>query len=237
MQDDESKIEDQPIVTEPVAEVTPSPEPQPEQVSEVPVVEPIPEPVIEPTPPEQITEPTPEPQTPPPTPEPEPTPIVEPTPPVAPETPPVASVPLQPPTVEQVTPEPVPPIEPTPEQPKEEPVVASPTPQSPEPAVGKDGIPQKVLDLTPAELDAARRLWITKNIHSLQKLSTKARHTRKLDLLNEVESFVHANAPVKLSKVAYELNISEPKASDYLRILVKTGRIKAQGQTTSRRYS
>lgn len=234
MQDDDSKDKDQPITPEPVAEVPPSPEPQPEQVIEAPVAEPVPEPVPDPIAPEPAPEPIPEPQTLPPTPEPELTPIVVSTPP-QPETPPVASVPLQPPTVEQVTPEPVPPIEPTPEQPKEEPVVVPPP--TPEPAVGRDGIPQKVLDLSPQELDAARRLWITKNIHSLQKLSTKARHTRKLDLLNEVESFVHANAPVKLSKVAYELNISEPKASDYLRILVKTGRIKAQGQTTSRRYS
>ena len=238
MQDDATKLEDQPLATKPVVEaVQPQPEPQPEQVIEPPVVEVAPEPTPEPIP---------EPQTPPPTPEPEPAPMADPTPPVVEETPPVVSAPSEPPTPDPVvaepvkpaepTPEPVPPIELTPEPPKEEPVAVAPPPPNPEPAVGKDGIPQKVLDLSPQELDAARRLWITNNIHSLQKLSTKARHTRKLDLLNQVESFVHANAPVKLSKVAYELNISEPKASDYLRILVKSGRIKATGQTTSRRY-
>lgn len=237
MQDDESKIEDQPIVTEPVAEVTPSPEPQPEQVSEVPVVEPIPEPVIEPTPPEQITEPTPEPQTPPPTPEPEPTPIVEPTPPVAPETPPVASVPLQPPTVEQVTPEPVPPIEPTPEQPKEEPVVASPTPQSPEPAVVKDGIPQKVLDLTPEELDAARRLWASQTIHDTQKKSVQARKDRVEQNMQRVEHFVKKYGPTTVRTVGLELGMSTRSASSYLIDLSKKGKIQATGQTTTRRYS
>ncbi len=225
MQDDESKVEDQPIAPGPIAEVVPpTPEPQPEQVVEPPVAEVTPEPVPEPIP---------EPQTPPPTLEPDKTPPPETAeaspPPEAPKPDPVVAEPAQP---VETTPEP---SKPTTEPSKEVPAVAPP-PTNLEPAVGKSGIPQKVLDLTPAELDAARRLWITKNIHSLQKLSTKARHTRRLDLLNEVESFVHANAPVKLSKVAYELNISEPKASDYLRILVKTGRIKATGQTTSRRY-
>ena len=51
MQDDESKIEDQPIAPEPVAEVVPpSPEPQPEQVTEPPAVEVTPEPVPKPIP-------------------------------------------------------------------------------------------------------------------------------------------------------------------------------------------
>jgi|GEM_PF-6280846 len=228
MQNENPKVEDQEQTTEPVAEVKPSPEPQPEQVSDTPAVEPNPEPFPEPTVPEPTPEHTPAPETPPPTPEPEQAPIVEPTPP--------------PPDTAEVSPPPEPPKpEITPAVPPKPPdaVPAEPPKPEPQPEPPKElgGIPQKVLDLTPQELDAARRLWITKNIHSLQKLSTKARHTRRLDLLNQVESFVHANAPVKLSKVAYELNISEPKASDYLRILVKSGRIKATGQTTSRRYS
>jgi hypothetical protein len=250
MQDDEVKVEPQPAVEGPEAEVAPpTPEPQPEQVIEVPVAETAheSEPIPESKAPEPTLEPTPVPETPPPTPEPEQAPIAELTPPVATEPPPVLvevkveEVPTPTPGLTPVEPSKHPdpatvePPKPTPEPPKEEPVVAPPPP-TPEPEAGMNGIPQKVLDLTPEELDAARRFWISNNIRSIQKLSTKARHTRKLDLLNEVESFVHSNAPVKLSKVAYELNISEPKASDYLRLLTKANRIKAIGNTTNRYY-
>ena len=227
MQDEDEKDE---VQAEPIVEtVAPNEEPQPEQVSEVPVVEVIPEPVHEPIAPEPVAEPVPETETSPPTPELETVPEPEPTPLVASEAPPVV---VTPPELPKPEPTPVGAPKP-PETIPVEPPKPTPQPESPK---EQGGIPQKVLDLTPAELDAARRLWITKNIHSLQKLSTKARHTRRLDLLNEVESFVHANAPVKLSKVAYELNISEPKASDYLRILVNSGRIKATGNTSNRIY-
>jgi predicted transcriptional regulator len=203
------------VVSEPIPE--PAPPPTPEPVAEpVPIIE---EPTATPTLEETATEATP-------ALEPETLPVVVPTPPVVVE-------PVIEPEPEKA---PVSTPEPTPEQPKEEPVIVTPPPVLESP---KDtgGIPQKVLDLTPEELDAARRLWATQNIKSVQAKSAHDRTARRDALLREIERYIKSNPPATLSMIAYHANISPRKASDYLRILVKSKRIKATGATTSRRYS
>lgn len=230
MQDESGNIEEQALTEEPVVELIP------EQVSEAPVVEPTSEPVPEPIAPEPIPGHIPAPETPPPTPEPEIVPEPEPTPLVAPTLP-------EPPATDTVVSEPAKPADPTPEPSKpaeeptkDEPVIVPPPVTEPEKPVGKNAIPQKVLDLTPTELDAARRLWAMQNIKSAQAKSAHVRTARRDELFKEIEKYIKSNYPVTLSMIAYHANISPRKASDYLRILVHSNRIQATGATTSRCY-
>lgn len=214
MQDEDTQAEEQILATKPEVEVVaPVAEPQPEQVSE-----PIPEPM-----PEPVTEPIPEPETPKQPPEPEIVPEPEPT-------PPVVSVPPEPPKLEPEVAEPVKPAEPTPAEP------LKPTPE-PEKQEEQGGIPQKVLDLTPAELDAARRLWATRTIHDTQKASVQARKEKVAHNMQRVEHFVKKYGPTTVRTVGLELGMSTRSASSYLIDLSKKGKIRATGSTTSRRYS
>lgn len=100
-----------------------------------------------------------------------------------------------------------------------------------------DGIPQKVLDLTPEELDAARRLWAKEHISAAQKKANDSRHARMLERMNEIEAYIknHPNATVR--EVALEMNLSEKLTSGYLQKLVKAGRVRARGNTNNRRYN
>jgi len=124
-------------------------------------------------------------------------------------------------------------VEPTEAHPLE-PVQAAPSIPTPEPP---SGMPQRVLDLTPAELDAARRLWANQNITTVQAKSARDRHKKREALLAKIQKYVKSYAPTSLNSIAYENNISKRKASDYMRILVSSGRVQAIGKTTSRTYS
>lgn len=101
----------------------------------------------------------------------------------------------------------------------------------------KNGIPQKVLDLTPDELDAARRLWASRTIHDTQKASVEARKERVRINTDRVEHFVKKYGPTTVRTVALELGMSTRSASAYLLDLANHGRLKATGTTTNRRYS
>lgn len=250
MQDEEAKTEEKTTNIVPDVEiVVPADEPQPEGVSDAPVVEAVPEPVPAPIEPEPVVpKPIPVKETPVETPEPETAPTPEPTPPVAPEAPPVVFPIPEPPTpgpiiVEQAKPvEPTPkptlpePPKPTPEPIKEEPVVVPPLPE-PAKSAEQGSIPQKVLDLTPAELDAARRLWATRTIHDAQKASVQARKVRVAHNTQRVERFVKKYGPTTVRTVGLELGMSTRSASTYLIELFNNGRINATGNTTARRYS
>lgn len=98
-------------------------------------------------------------------------------------------------------------------------------------------VPQKVLDLSPAELDAARRLWANQNIATVQAKSARDRHEKREVLLAKIQKYAKSHSPTTLNSIAYENNISKRKASDYMRILVSSGRVQASGKTTSRTYS
>lgn len=213
-----------PVVEVPDTEPVPVAEPV---VTSDPVPEPIPEPVVESLPepvPEAIPVPEAVPEVPVVVHEPEPVATPE-------EAPPIVSTP--PPVVDEPV---VPKAEPEAAKPVEEKSVEPPAP-IPEPPKNTNGIPQKVLDLTPYELDAARRLWAMQNIKSVQAKSAHDRTVRRDALLREIQSYIKSNSPATLSMIAYHANISPRKASDYLRILTKAKRIQATGATTSRRYS
>jgi len=139
-------------------------------------------------------------------------------------------------------------VSPPPELAKSEPVpVETPKPAEPQPIVqpklipeppkGVNAIPQKVLDLTPAELDAARRLWATRTIHSAQKASVQARKDKVAENLKRVEHFVKKYGPTTVRTVGLELGMSTRSASNYLIELTKARKITAEGTTIDRRYT
>jgi hypothetical protein len=131
---------------------------------------------------------------------------------------------------------PVPPVpEPSSLQPAEEATVVEQVPEVTAP--DKNGIPQKVLDLSPDELDAARRLWASRTIHDTQKASVEARKERVRTNTDRVEHFVKKYGPTSVRTVALELGMSTRSASAYLVGLANQGKLKATGTTTNRRYS
>jgi hypothetical protein len=244
MQDEDTKVGEE-IVTVPVEEVTPpvvqpvpvaesvvTPDPvlAPEPTSE-PIPEPSPEPVVESLPesaPEPIYEPIPE-----------PAPVTE-VPVVVPKSEPVIApekAPLLAPTPLPVVVEPVAPkVEPEAVRPVEEKPVETPAPVSEAPKE-QGGIPQKVLVLTPEELDAARRLWASRTIRETQKVSVQARKEKVTENLKRVEHFVKKYGPTTVRTVGLELSMSSRSASAYLMTLASQGKIQVTGATTSRRYS
>lgn len=203
----------------------PEPAPEPAPVPEIPVeVAPAPTPPPEPETPPVIEEPT---QTP------EPTPPIAPTPELA--EPPKATVednPKEPVKAPEATPI----TQPAPESPAPEPL--EPTPPSPlPPSPSEKGIPQKVLDLTPEELDAARLLWARQHIGEAQKQANRNRHARMLKRMAEIEKFVKANPGCTVHEVSLEVALAQKLTSGYLQKLVHEGRVTASGNTGSRRFS
>jgi hypothetical protein len=217
MQDEDGKIEEE-VAAEPEVEAI---EPQPEQVGEPPVDTPEPKPVAEEVP---VVE------TPPTAAEPEIVTELEAAPPVAPETPPVVVTPPEPSKPEPTLVEPPKPPEPTPVEP------AKPEPL-PDPPNNKDGIPQKVLDLTPEELAAATRLWASRTIHDAQAKSVHVRRVAYERQLEEVVKFVKANAPVSVADIALKFGLTRKSVYNYTTSLLKQGRIKGEGQTSRRVFS
>ena len=96
---------------------------------------------------------------------------------------------------------------------------------------------QKAAQLTEAELEAARRLWAKQHIGQAQKKSNESRHARMLERMNELEKLVKAKPNATVHELANKMNLSERLTSGYLQKLVHAGRIKASGNTNSRRYS
>ncbi|MDO8265646.1 MAG: hypothetical protein Q7T41_01735 [Candidatus Saccharibacteria bacterium] len=240
----------------PIVEETPAPEPALE-----PQVQ---EPAKEPPAQEQPEEPAPTPPPPPaPEPIPEPAPQVEVVPPPTPEsipTPPIIEVPIAPPAPPpDPIPEPPKPEEkPTPV--KEEPATKEPKVETPPPVVPtappiaetppptlpiapaihdpkytKD-IPQKVLELTPEEINAARLLWAREHIAGAQIQANKNRNARMNRRMDEIEKIVKAKPQISVHEIANGIQLSQKLTSGYLQKLVRAGRIHATGNTNSRRF-
>lgn len=209
--------------------------PQPPETSPIPEPEPIPEP---PAPP-QVEEPVAEP-TPPPAPEPEP--IIE----KPPELPPLQEVPSVPvPEKPPVKDEPeakepetptTPPLAPTPPPPAETPP-STPhlAPAVHDPKYTKD-VPQRVLELTAGEINAARLLWARENIGQAQKQANRNRTARMNKRMDEIEAIVKARPQTTVHTIANEMQLPQKTTSSYLQKLVHTGRIRASGKTHDRRF-
>lgn len=139
--------------------------------------------------------------------------------------------------------------EPTPA--KKEEALSAPSPQQEEatsteqqaetPAAAEsqpvNGIPQKILDLTPEELDAARRLWAREHIAEAQKQANKNRHARMMSRMAEIEKVVKQHPSSSIHEIANKVQLSEKLTSGYVEKLVHAGRLRAEGNTTNRRYS
>jgi hypothetical protein len=120
---------------------------------------------------------------------------------------------------------------------EEKPVETPPTaPATHDPEI-TDGIPKKVLDLTPQELDAARRLWAREHLPQAQKKANESRHARMLERMKEIEKVVKANPNTTVHEVANNVGLSEKLTSGYLQKLVHADRISASGHTNNRRFS
>lgn len=246
---DQSPTEDGPPTLE--EETAPTPLPEPETSPSDTPAEPTPQPASQPEPPPHVEEPAPVPET--------TVPVQEPSPePPAPEpkieTPPAVEEPaLQPGTTPPVAstppithiPEPIPgkkeeyepvstPAPQVEESSPSEPQAEVPTPAEPEQV---SDIPQKVLDLTPEELDAARRLWAREHIAGAQKQANKSRHERMVSRMAEIEKVVKNNPSSSIHEIANKVKLSEKLTSGYVEKLVHARRITATGQTNNRRYS
>jgi hypothetical protein len=219
----EPEVAKEPETQEPVTEPVTLPEPElPAPPAEEPPSPPSPEPEPAPAPipapipvPEPLAEPVPEPV---------PEPVIE--------APPVVDTPSQ------VTDKPV--LRDTPIAPVAEPTLpVAPTPPiAPvlhDPKYTKD-IPQKILELTPEEINAARLLWARENIADAREQSFKNRREHMNQMNAEVEAIVKANPQTTTRDIALEMSISEKSASGYLYRLVKAGRIKSSGNSHNKRY-
>ncbi len=99
-----------------------------------------------------------------------------------------------------------------------------------------EGVPERVLALTSDELDAARRLWAREHIAGARAQSNSNRKAHMNDMMDAIEKIVRANSQTTVHSIANQINLSEKLTSGYLQKLVHAGRIKATGNTNSRRY-
>ena len=201
-----------PTPPEPSPAIEPQSEPEP-----APMPEPTPEPPS-PSTEEPVSAPAP-----PPDPIPEPAPVpAQPEPTPAPERKPAEAA--EPPTAKEV---------PKADKPKE----ASVEEENAEPPEYGNGIPKKVLDLTPEELDAARRLWAKEHIGEAQKKANESRHKRMIERMSEIETYIKRHPNVTVHEISQEVNLSQKLTSGYLQKLVKAGRVEASGATNNRRFT
>ncbi|MBP6961949.1 hypothetical protein KBB49_00220 [Candidatus Saccharibacteria bacterium] len=213
------------------------------------------EPVVEETPPPPV-DPAPEPPptpTPAPTPEPEivPQPTIEP------------PQPTPEPIVEEPVPAPEPPKPPVKDEPVDKtedrstkveddagseskvestlPVVEIPpttpvvVPAVHDPKYLKD-IPQKVLELTAEEINAARLLWAREHIGTAQAQANRSRTARMNERMSEIEKIVRGKPQISVHEIAKSVGLSEKLTSGYLQKLVHGGRLQATGNSWNRRF-
>lgn len=192
----------------------------------------------EPTPPPEPEQPitgSPPPETPPVLETPPPTEVIEP-----PQPEQVAPEPAPEPIPEQiVVPEPVPEAAPEPVEQKPEPVlvpnpepVAQPTPLVPE----VNGLPTEVAALSDEHLKIAAAYYLRKNQKAIGQKGVAARQQTMNRRMDEIAKHVQGGTD-KLQRIAKLTNLSPGLTAHYLQILVKQGRIKAEGHGTTRRYS
>jgi hypothetical protein len=232
----EVSVEESAEQTPAVAEVPQIPEPAPSPPQEPPQ----PEPAKEPPAQEQPEETPAQAPAPPPTPAPEPI-IEEPQ-----ELPPLQEVPSAPvpekppvkdePEAEEPKLETTPPVVPPP------PPIAETLPATPplvpavhDPKYTKD-VPQRVLELTAEEINAARLLWARENIGQAQKQANRNRTARMNKRMDEIEAIVKARPQTTVHTIANEMQLPQKTTSSYLQKLVHTGRIRASGKTHDRRF-
>jgi predicted transcriptional regulator len=134
---------------------------------------------------------------------------------------------------------PTPPVAPhtTPSQVTDKPALrdAPIAPAKHDPKYTKD-VPKRVLELTEEEIEAARMLWAREHIAEAQTKSNISRKKHMNEMMNEIEALVKANPEINTHAIANKVNLSEKSASSYIQKLVKSGRIKASGNTHNRRY-
>ncbi len=211
-----------------------------DEAKEPPAQEPAKEPEVQ----EQQEEPV---VTPPPTPEPEPI-IVEPTlpPPPAPEPPkpPVKDEPVAEEPVDKTEDRSTKVEDDAGSEPKVEstlPVVETPPTTPPiapavhDPKYTKD-IPQKVLELTPEEINAARLLWAREHIGAAQAQANRNRTARMNERMSEIEKIVRGKPQISVHEIAKSVGLSEKLTSGYLQKLVHGGRLHATGNSWNRRF-
>jgi predicted transcriptional regulator len=120
-----------------------------------------------------------------------------------------------------------------------DPVVETPPPVAPalhDPKYTRD-IPQKVLELTAEEINAARLLWGREHIAAAQAQGNRNRRARMNGRMDAIEKLIKTEHMSTTHAIAGGVRLSEKLTSSYLQKLVHAGRIKATGNSSNRRYS
>jgi predicted transcriptional regulator len=97
-------------------------------------------------------------------------------------------------------------------------------------------VPRKVLELSDEEINAARLLWSREHIAEARSKSNTNRKDRMNKMLDMIEATVKNKPQTTTHIVANSMKISEKTASGYLQKLVKSGRIRASGNSRNRLY-
>lgn len=104
-----------------------------------------------------------------------------------------------------------------------------------DPKYTKD-VPQRVLELTAEEINAARLLWARENIGQAQKQANRNRNARMNKRMDVIEAFVKTNPQTSVRLISNAVQLSQKLTSSYLQRLVRAGRIHATGKTQNRRF-
>lgn len=98
-------------------------------------------------------------------------------------------------------------------------------------------IQQKVQDLTPQELEAAKNLWNKQNFQRIQKMGSKAMHDHMEQNILIVLDYLKAHPHSKVITIASACNLHTAQTSYYLKHLRDRRLVTATGATNSRRYN
>lgn len=115
------------------------------------------------------------------------------------------------------------------EEPKQPQAVQSPSDDT-------NGLPSAVAALSEEELAIAARYYTSLRSVELSQLGVQARKKRMINNLTKIEEYIKSNSGSQVPRIARKLNLSPGLVSHYIQVLVKQGRVRAEGWAASRRF-
>lgn len=112
---------------------------------------------------------------------------------------------------------------------------APPEPDSPKP-VPQNGIPAVVLALSDDDLRAAATYYLQKHQTAISRKGVQARQEVMQKNLDAITTYIQSSGSSQIPRIARKLNLSPGLTSHYLQMLIKQGRVKAEGHGSTRRY-